>query len=500
MSEDDPGGHPIDVLIIGAGAAGLCMAARLEMTGRRDFLILEKSDGVGGTWRDNSYPDSGCDVPSHLYSFSFAPNPRWSRKWAKQPEILAYFEGIPSRFGFEDRIRTATEVSEASWSGHDGMWTVRTADGLEIRARVLVNGLGQLNMPHVPDIEGLADFEGTRFHSARWDHDHDLAGERVGVVGIGASAIQFVPPVAARAGHLTLFQRTPNYVVPKPDREFSDLELFAFEHLPGVRRAYRWSIYWRLETKFNLMRRGSWLGRLLRDRVDKELSRIATDRLPREVLVPDYLPGCRRLLISDDWYPTLMRDDVLVTDSAVERITSDGIVTADGTHHRLDTIIFGTGFTTTDFLTPMKVTGVGGRDLNEAWASGPVAYLGLAVADFPNMFILYGPNTNLGHNSILFMIEQQVSYVLAALEQLERRGASSVEVRADALARWDAEMLERGAETVWAGDCSSWYKTDDGRITNNWVGHTTEYRRRLHSPDWDDWDFRRMPAPAPAGS
>ena len=488
MGVDD---QNLGVLIIGAGAAGLCMAAQLEMVGRSDFVVLEKSDGVGGTWRDNSYPDSGCDVPSHLYSFSFAPNPRWSRKWAKQPEILEYFESLPQRFGFADRIRFGVEVTEATWSEDECCWTVRTTDDSTLRAKVLVNGLGQLNVPHVPDIVGLETFEGVRFHSARWNHDHDLAGERVGVIGVGASAIQFVPPVARQAGHLTLFQRTPNYVVPKPDREFRAWELAAFSHLPALRRAYRWWTYWRLESKFNLMRRDSALGRLLQKRVDQELSKLADDRLPREVLVPDYPPGCRRLLISNDWYPTLLRENVTVTDSGVERITPDGVVTADGVLHELDTLIFGTGFATTEFLTPLKITGAGGVDLNEAWSDGAVAYLGLSVPRFPNMFILYGPNTNLGHNSILFMIEQQVSYVLAALEQLERRGARAIDVTSGAQQRWDAEIRERSASTVWAGDCSSWYKTADGRITNNWVGHTTEYRRRLHTPDWGDWRFQR---------
>ncbi|MFV0317303.1 MAG: flavin-containing monooxygenase, partial [Microthrixaceae bacterium] len=311
----------------------------------------------------------------------------------------------------------------------------------------------------------------------------------VGVIGIGASAIQFVPPVAKEAGHLTLFQRTPNHVVPKPDRAFRAWEIFAFSHIPVVRRAYRWWTYWRLETKFNLMRRNSLLGRLLQQRIDKELSKIATPELPREVLVPDYLPGCRRLLLSNEWYPTLVRDDVSVSASQVERITPRGVQTEDGTHHDLDTIVFGTGFTTTDFLTPLKIIGSAGTDLNEAWANAPVAYLGIAVPRFPNMFILYGPNTNLGHNSILLMIEQQVSYAIAAIEQLDRRGARAVEVTDAAQQRWDAEIIERSANTVWAGNCTSWYKTDDGRITNNWVGHTTEYRRRMHTPDWDDWSF-----------
>jgi cation diffusion facilitator CzcD-associated flavoprotein CzcO len=490
MSES-VGAERVGVLIVGGGAGGLCMGARLRAEGRDDFVILEKSDGVGGTWRDNTYPDAACDVPSHFYSFSFAPNPDWTRKWAKQPEILDYFEGLVRRFSLEANLRLRTEVTESTWSDADCRWTVRTNDGLTWEADVLVNALGQLNMPYVPDIAGLADFGGTAFHSARWDHDHDLGGERVGVIGIGASAIQFVPPVTREAAHTTLFQRSANYVAPKPDREFHAWERWVFRNVPGANRAYRFSIWARLEARFSLMRRNSALGRMLEKRYKAEVAKMASDRLPLDALVPDYPPGCKRVLIADDWFPAITRDDVEVVTDDVVRITEDGVDTADGRHFELDTIIFGTGFRSTDFLTPLKITGIGGRDLNEAWDGGAVAYLGLSVAGFPNMFMLYGPNTNLGHNSILFMIEQQVDYILAALEQVERRGAGAIDVTEGALTRWDEEMLRRSAETVWAADCTSWYKTDDGRITNNWIGHTTEYRRRMHAPDWDDWRFIR---------
>ena len=481
----------VGVLVIGAGAGGLCMAARLRMCGFDDFAVLEKSDGVGGTWRDNTYPDSACDVPSHFYSFSFAPNPDWSRKWAKQPEILEYFEGLVDRFALAGHLFTQTEVAEATWSDSDCHWTVRTVDGGTWEADVVVSGLGQLNMPHIPDIEGLGDFNGTVFHSARWDHDHDLSGERVGVIGIGASAIQFVPPVTRAAGHTTLFQRSANYVAPKPDREFRPWEKWVFRNVPGAQRAYRFSIWARLEARFSLMRKGSRLGRILEKRYRAGVEPLVSERLPIEALVPDYPPGCKRVLIADDWFPAITREDVEVVTDDVVRVTPDGVETAQGRRHDLDTIIFGTGFRSTEFLTPLKVTGSGGRDLNETWASGAVAYLGLSVAGFPNFFMLYGPNTNLGHNSILFMIEAQVDYVLAAMEQLRRRGAGAVAVTEGALTRWDEEIRRRSADTVWSADCSSWYKTDDGRITNNWIGHTTEYRRRMRHPDWDDWRFVR---------
>ena len=482
-----------EVAIVGAGFGGLCMAIRLREAGTRDFVILEKSHGVGGTWKDNSYPDSACDVPSHLYSFSFAPNPDWSRKWAKQPEILAYFESLVPRYGLGPHLRLGREVAEVVWSDDDQRWTLRTTDGHVVEADVVVSGLGQLNIPDIPDIDGLGSFGGTMFHSARWRHDHDLRGERVGVIGIGASAIQFVPPIAAQARRLTLFQRSPNYVAPKRDRAFHPWERWAFRHLPAVQGTYREWIYRRLEVNFNLMRRESRLGALLQKRFRKQIRPMVSERLPAEALIPDYPPGCKRVLIANDWYPALLRPDVEVVTTAVERVTPTGVVTADGREVPLDTLIFGTGFHTTEFLTPMKVSGRGGHDLNEVWGDGAVAYLGLSVSGFPNFFMLYGPNTNLGHNSILFMIEQQVGYVLAVLEEMGRRGSTAAEVTEGALTRWDEEILRRSKDTVWAADCHSWYKTGNGRITNNWIGHTTEYRKRMRHPIWPAWRFTRAP-------
>jgi cation diffusion facilitator CzcD-associated flavoprotein CzcO len=467
----------------------------------RDFLVIEKSDGVGGTWRDNSYPDSGCDVPSHLYSFSFAPKPDWTRKWAKQPEILEYFESIPGRFGLGPHLRFHTEVSSLTWIEESSTWRIETVDATgnpqePIESRFVVNGLGQLNVPNIPDIEGLDRFEGTVFHSARWDHDHGLSGEDVAVIGIGASAIQFVPPIAEEVDHLTLFQRSSNYVAPKPDRAFRSWERWAFEHVPFVRKAYRESIYWRFEVRFNLMKKDSWMGRFYKWAFHRTSGSMISEKLPAEVLQPDYQPGCRRVLISNDWYPTLVRQNVDVVTDSVASITEHAVVTSGGTEVPVDTIIFGTGFKSTDFLTPMTVTGREGADLNAVWAGEACAYMSLAVSGFPNLFMLYGPNSNLGHNSILFMIEQQVNYVLAAIEQAEHRGADSMDVNRSAMKRWDDEIVRRSADTVWATDCHSWYKTETGRITNNWIGHTTEYRKRLANPRWHDWEFSQSPEPA----
>ncbi len=477
------------VAILGAGAAGLCMGIRLLQEGIEDFTIFERSDGVGGTWRDNTYPGAACDVPSHLYSLSFAPKTDWTRKFPEQPEILEYFESLVPRFGLEPHLRLRTPVESIRWDDTTSTWRLRTAAGEESEFDVVVSGLGQLNVPYIPDLPGLDSFDGTTFHSARWDHDHDLRGERVAVVGIGASAIQFVPQVAKWARQLTLFQRSVNYVVPKPDRAFRPWERWLLTRVPFLQRAYRESIYWRFEARFSLMRRNSRMGRMVQEQFAKRIGRLASDQLPREAIVPDYSPGCRRLLIANDWYPTLLKPHVRVVTDGVEKVTPRGIVDATGEEHPVDTIIFGTGFRTTEFLSPIRVYGRGGVDLHELWADGAYAHLGLAVPRFPNFFLLYGPNTNLGHNSILFMIEQQVGYVLSLLDRLRDSGARAVEPTDEAMAAFRAEIDEAAARTVWAEDCHSWYKTESGRITNNWPDYTVKYRRRLRRPDLSEWAF-----------
>lgn len=472
------------------------MAMQLQDAGIDSFTIYEKSDGVGGTWRDNTYPGAACDVPSHLYSFSFAPKTDWTRRFAEQPEILGYFESLVGSHGLEPHLRFGVEMASARWRDEDATWELRTADGELIEADVVVSGLGQLNRPNIPDIPGLDRFEGTTFHSARWDHEHDLRGERVAVVGIGASAIQFVPRVAKVARQLTLFQRSVNYVAPKPDRRYRPWERWLLEHVRPLQRAYRASIYWRFEARFSLMRKGSRVGRMLQERFGKELSKMASPKLPAEVLVPDYTPGCRRILIANDWYPTLLRPNVEVVDDGVTEITEHAVRTADGREFEVDTIIFGTGFHSTEFLSPLRITGRDGADLNQVWADGARAYLGVAVHGFPNLFLLYGPNTNLGHNSILFMIEQQVGYIRSLILDMVDEGAAAAEVTRQAMDRFDAEIDRATARTVWAEDCHSWYKTEAGRVTNNWPDYSIRYRNRLRRRVPGDVSLEPRRAPA----
>lgn len=488
------------------------MAIQLLEHGIDTFTIYEKSDGVGGTWRDNTYPGAACDVPSHLYSLSFAPKKDWTRKFPEQPEILSYFESLVPRFGLDPYLRTGVEVTDLRWDDERNVWsgslrrstrhgspggeenpastgdTPTAHEGIveSFEADIVVSGLGQLNQPYVPDIDGLPDFTGKVFHSARWDHDHDLRGERVAVIGIGASAIQFVPRVAQVARSMTLFQRSVNYVVPKPDRAFRPWERWLLTNVPGLEKLYRESIYWRFEARFGLMRKGSRVGALVRRKFAERVSAIESERLPVDSIVPDYSPGCRRLLIANDWYPTLLMDSVEVVTAGVETITATGVV-ADGVEYPADSIIFGTGFRSTDFLTPVEIHGRGGRSLREVWKGGAKALLGVSVPEFPNFFMLYGPNTNLGHNSILFMVEQQVSYIMQLVEAMVVDGVRTAEVTGPAMDRFDTEIRDATSRTVWDEECSSWYKNEAGRITNNWPDYTVRYRRRMSRVDTDDW-------------
>jgi len=471
------------VAIVGGGLSGLATAIQLVRAGVRTFTVIEQSEGVGGTWRDNVYPGAACDVPSHLYSFSFAPKTDWTRRFADQPEILTYAEDLVVRYQLAPHLRLATTVRAARYDASSGTWHLDLHadsgdDGLE--ADTVVFACGQLNRPHFPDVEGVDSFAGPSWHSARWDHSVDLTGKQVAVVGTGASAIQFVPPVAEAAAGTTIFQRSPNYVGPKKDHPYTAGMRNALQRVAPLRWAYRWWIYWTLEMRWLWFRRDGFAGKQLQSMFRKGIrDEVVNDRLPEHAVVPDYPLGCKRVLISNDWYPALLRPDVTVVDSPVSRVEADAVVTADGTRYPADVLIYGTGFVTTHFLSHIPVTGVGGRCLSDAWSAGAHAYLGSAVAGFPNCYILYGPNTNLGHNSILFMVERQLNLILQALAA--QTGAAtgsrtaSVGVREAAYNRDDRHTQRRMGRTAWSANCTSWYKDATGRITNNWPTWTVRY-------------------------
>jgi len=473
----------LTIAILGAGASGLCMAIAAKRAGFHGVTIYEKSDGVGGTWRDNTYPGAGCDVPSHLYSFSFAPKPDWSHKFSEQPEILAYFEKVADDFGLRPHLRTHSAVTAAAFDAEAGLWRLTLGDGSTATAHVLVSGVGQLNRPYTAEIPGRESFGGLMFHSARWDHGAGLQGKRIAVIGNGASAVQFVPRIAPAAAHLTVFQRSANWIIPRNDRAYTAFEKQLFASVPPLRAAYREWIYWQLEKNFWAFRQDTLLGRLMEKAARKHLEAQVADPRLRALLTPDYAVGCKRILISDDYYPALQRPNVSVVDGAIARITRGGVETADGRHHPADVIIWGTGFETTDFLSPIEITGLGGVSLNAAWAKGAEAYLGVVTAGFPNFFMLYGPNTNLGHNSIIFMIEAQVNYALQLVNRLWAERLRWIAVKPEAQAAYNATLQAELGRTVWAAGCKSWYKTADGRVTNNWSGFTRTYAQRTAAPE-----------------
>jgi cation diffusion facilitator CzcD-associated flavoprotein CzcO len=489
---------PHDVVIIGAGFGGVGMAIRLKQAGVHDLVLLEKADGVGGTWRDNTYPGAACDIPSHLYSFSFAPKTDWSRRFPVQEEILGYLRDCADRHGVTPHVRLGTEVLDAAFDEDSGLWRIRTTAG-ELSSRVLVSACGQLSRPAVPRIAGRDGFGGTSFHSARWDHDCDLTGRRVAVIGTGASAVQFVPHVAAAAGRLHVFQRSAPYVIGKPNRPYGEREKAVFDRFPLLQTLDRAKIYMAFESRALAFVKYPRLLELPAKAFRRHLAGTVADHGLRRALLPDYPMGCKRILMSDDYYPALTHPGVELVTEPIERITRTGVVTRDGTERVVDVIIYGTGFEARDFLAPMRVAGRGGRDLNEAWRDGAEAHLGITVSGFPNLFLLYGPNTNLSHNSIIYMLESQIRYVLGCVQAIRRHRLSWIDVRPEVQRAFNRDVRERMRSTVWVSGCTSWYRTADGRQVTNWPGFTFAYRRATRYPDPRHFIVRKGPDPDSGG-
>ncbi|MGH2805734.1 MAG: flavin-containing monooxygenase [Actinomycetota bacterium] len=479
----------IDVAVIGSGFAGLTTAVRLKEAGR-DFIVLERADELGGTWRDNTYPGCECDVPSHLYSFSFAPNPDWSQSFSPQGEILGYMKQTAAAHGLMPHIAFGTGVRSARWDADAQLWRLETTRG-PLSASVVVAGTGGLSEPSIPDIPGLDRFEGTMFHSATWRHDHALSGERAAVIGTGASAIQFVPHVQREAARMTLFQRTPPWVLPRRNRNLGRFERWLYRHVPLVQKLARAAIYWGRETwVFGFTVRPAIM-QIAEPQAMRFLRKQVPDRELRQKLRPRYCLGCKRVLMSNDYYPALTQDNVdVVTDPIVE-VRPHAVVTRQGerlVEHPVDTIIFGTGFRVTDPPVAQYVFDGDGRTLAEHWADGMSALHGLTVTGFPNLFLLVGPNTGLGHTSIVVMIEAQVDYLMDALRQMKERGLGTIEPRPEVQRRYN-EALQRDLEgTVWnAGGCVSWYLDARGRNTTLWPTFTFTFKRMLRRCDLNDY-------------
>ena len=492
----------VDVAVIGAGFSGVAMGIDLRRAGIDSFVIFEKAETAGGTWRENTYPGAACDAPSHLYSFSFEPNPDWSQRYAPQAEILAYLEGCVEKYGVRPHLRLGSEVIAVDFDAGRGTWRIATDRG-DWEARVVVAACGQLSRPAYPRIPGLDRFEGKLFHSAQWDHGHDLTGRRVAVVGTGASAIQFVPAIAPRVGRLEVYQRTPGWVLPKADRQYTPRQQRMFRRLPATQKAGRLGFWAFLEATVPMFT-GHPRARAMFERLSlRNLRRQVPDPVLRAKLTPDYPIGCKRVLISSEWYPTIIRPNVDLVSDPIREVTASSIVTEDGAQHPVDTIIVGTGFETSAFLFPIQVRGADGVDLNQAWRNGADAYLGLTVAGFPNLFIMYGPNTNLGAGSIIYMLESQSRYVISALETLRRVPGAYLDVRPTAQLAFSREVQGRLEGSVWAG-CNSWYRDQSGRIVNNWPGLVSEYRRRTRRLDLADYRLvspeRSIPAVSPTAA
>ena len=464
--------------IVGAGFGGIGIGIRLKQEGIEDFTIFERGETVGGVWRANTYPGAACDVPSHLYSFSFAPGHRWSRRYAPQSEILEYLEECVDEFDLGPHLRLGTEAEGASFDEATGRWTLR-AGGEEHSFDVLVTACGQLTNPAIPAIPGRDDFAGHAFHSADWDHDHDLEGRRVAVIGTGASAIQFVPEIAPQVESLTIYQRSAPWILPKSDRAYPDWERRFFRAFPARVAAARLGNWMFFEAFTYAFTGTKWMAGAVAKYADRVRRRELGDPGLLAAATPDYELGCKRVLITDDWYPALARENVELIDGAVERITADGVVAADGVERAADTLIWGTGFQSHDFVAPMEIRGLGDRELNEVWAERPEAYLGITVSGFPNMFVMYGPNTNHGSGSVPYTLECQFNYTIDAIRRLRAGGLSYIDVRPEVQARWREEIAERSQRTQWiVGGCTNWYVNGEGVNTNNWPGPWLEYRRR----------------------
>jgi len=481
----------VRIAIIGAGHAGICMGMRLKAAGIDDFVILEQAATLGGTWRDNTYPGASCDAPSFLYSFSFAQKTDWSRRFAWQPELLAYSAECAINAGLMPHFRFRTEVTTLRFDAARNRWTLTLADGAGIEAEFVVTAVGQLHRPATPSIAGREAFDGVQFHSARWDHSVDLTGKRVAVIGNAASAVQFVPQIAPQVSGLTVFQRSANWLLPRKDRLYPPRLhrwMKRWPWLARLRHQFQWLFFGEMQLTplMKQVRPVQWAARqysLL------HLRRQVRDPALRAKLVPDYPIGAKRVLFNDDYYPALGRRNVELVTEPIDRIEATGVRTRDGELHAADVIIYATGFKATEFLAPMQVTGLGGHTLDDEWRRGAHAYLGVTVSGFPNFFMLYGPNTNLGHNSILVMIEAQVGYVIEVLQRLGELGARRIDVRREVMDEYNRVLQRDLARSVWAADKASWYKLADGTITNNWPHSTIRYRRLLRRADLDAYEI-----------
>jgi cation diffusion facilitator CzcD-associated flavoprotein CzcO len=465
------------IAVVGGGFGGVCAAAMLRRAGYDDVTVFERGERVGGVWAHNTYPGAACDVPSHLYEFSFAPNPRWSRRYAPQAEIQAYLEDVARANGVLDRVRTATEVTRAEFDSARARWLLQTSAG-DHEADLLITACGQLSVPSVPPLPGLDSFAGPAFHTAHWRHDVDLSGKRVAVIGTGCSAIQTVPAIQPEVAQLDVYQRSPGWTLPKMDFAYKERTKRLFERFPILQRLDRAAIFAFMELGALGMTSQPWMLGSFRAVARRQITKAIEDPSLRAKVMPSDEVGCKRMMLTDEWYPTLTKANVSLVSDRIEAVTADGIRTADGVERGADVLVLATGFKTHGFVAPMEIAGAGGRMLAEAWAGVPRAYLGMSVPGFPNMFLLYGPNTNGGTGSVIYTLEAGMGHVISALGELERSGASTIELRRETAERFDSELRAALGGSVWHTGCTNWYVDENGNDPNQWPWTWSRYRRR----------------------
>lgn len=476
------------VVVIGAGMSGLCMAMTLRKQGIDDFLMLEKSGDVGGTWHENRYPGAQCDVQSHLYTFSFAPNPNWTRRYAGSGEIQQYLKDLTDQFELQEKLRLNTRVRSARFDEQNKHWVIRTDDGLEIHAHAIALSQAPLHTAKWPDIEGIETFAGQRIHTALWPGDASFIGRRVGVIGNGASAVQLIPPVAEQARHLTVFQRSANWVLPRGDQAFTPTQKRLLA-IPPIGKAYRWWLAGLYESNRLGFVPDTFAGRLGRKRALSHLAKHVADPELRARLTPDYPLGCKRILVTDEYYPTLQQDHVTLETRGIKGVEPAGVRLTDNTLIELDDLICATGFDITGSVSNVEISGLNEQLLADSQRDKPQAMHGMTVPGFPNLFLLLGPNTATGHTSTLLYIEAQVSYIIQCLEELDRRGQKAMTVSPEIFRAHNADMQARLKRSVWGASCTSWYKTDDGHNGTIYPGFTPQYRAAVKRPDFTQFEF-----------
>jgi cation diffusion facilitator CzcD-associated flavoprotein CzcO len=478
-----------EIIIIGAGMSGICMGAKLLKANINNFLIIDKADDVAGTWHYNTYPGSGCDVRSTLYSYSFNLNPNWSRMFSLHDEIKAYFRDCVNKFKLQDHIQLSKEVREARFSEETGIWTLILMDDSVLTCRILISGLGQLNNPYLPEFKGADNFLGQAFHSARWNHDLDLTNKKVSIIGNAASALQFIPHIVKSAESVNVFQRSPNYVIPRNDRAYSSLEKKLFCFFPFFQRLHRLWIFLRQEMFYGVIANYKLSQKILTNEFKRYIAEHITDKDKLKKLTPTYPIGCKRILVSDDYYQAMNNAKLKLVTDPIDRFDQYGLTTQNGVSYESDVIIYATGFKTNEFLSPISFIGKQNCNLDNLWENGAESYKGICIKNFPNFFMLYGPNTNLGSNSIIFMVEQQVKFIIKCIKKVKSKNFKSIEIKESIFDQYNLSIQKDMLKTVWLASCDSWYKNKHGKVVNNWPKSPTSYYFHMKFPNFSHFNF-----------